>query len=207
MSAGCCDTPVTAPLNASWRKALWIALAVNALMFAAELFAGFASGSLSLRADALDFLGDSASYIISLTVVGLALRWRARAALLKGVTLLGFGAWVLISAAVAAQHGAAPEPRIMGVVGFFALAANLGVALMLYRFRAGDANMQSVWVCSRNDALGNVAVILAALGVFGTGRVWPDLVVATVMALLALFGGMQIVRVATRELNPADASP
>lgn len=201
MSAGCCEAPKDAPQTAGWRTALWIALVVNATMFVAEPHAGFSSGSVSLRADALDFLGDAANYIISLAVVGLALRWRAQAALLKGATLVGFGAWVLVSAGLAAVANVAPEPRVMGAVGFVALVANLGVALLLYRFRTGDANMQSVWVCSRNDALGNIAVMLAALGVFGTGLVWPDLAVAGIIAMLAVFGGLQIARAATRELR------
>ena len=185
MGAECCSAPLVAQPSRGWRKALWIALAVNVAMFVTELGASFTSGSISLRADALDFLGDSANYIISLVVVGLASQWRSRAALLKGATLVGFGVWVLASTVMAFFYGVAPEPRTMGIVGLCALVANVGVALLLYRFRDGDANMKSVWVCSRNDAVGNVAVMLAALGVFGTESVWPDLVVAIVIASLA----------------------
>ena len=184
-----------------WRRALWIALSVNAGMFAIELIAGLIGGSKALQADALDFLGDAANYAISLAVAGMALAWRARAALLKGVSLAFLGAYVLLATGWAAWHGSAPEAHVMGAVGIAALVANAGVALLLYRFRTGDANMRSVWICSRNDAVGNVAVVLAAAGVFGTGSAWPDLIVAGVMALLGLWGGWQIVTQAQKELR------
>lgn len=184
-----------------WRRALWIALGVNSGMFAVEMAAGLVGGSRALQADALDFLGDAANYAISLAVVGMALAWRARAALLKGTTLAVLGVYVLVATGWGAWHGSAPEARVMGAVGIAALIANAGVALMLYRFRTGDANMRSVWICSRNDAIGNVAVVLAAAGVFGTGSAWPDLIVAGVMALLGLWGGWQIVTQAQDELR------
>ena len=171
-------------------------------MFAVEFVAGSAADSRSLQADALDFLGDSANYAISLTVASMALVWRARSALLKGLTLLAFGAWVLATAILAFVNGAAPQPETMGIVGAAALIANVGVALLLYRFRTGDANMRSVWICSRNDAIGNMAVMVAALGVFRTGSAWPDLLVAGIMAALAISGGAQIVRHARDELRP-----
>lgn len=201
MSASCCSAqPQSAVNDRRWRRALWIALGVNGVMFVAEMGASFASNSLSLRADALDFLGDTANYAISLAVAGAALAWRARAALLKGATLALLGVWIIGSAVWAALHGSAPEPRTMGLVGMLALLANVGVALMLYRFRAGDANMRSVWICSRNDAIGNVAVVAAALGVFGTGTAWPDLAVAALMAMLSIWGGLQIMGQARGEL-------
>jgi len=189
-----------------WRRALWIALAVNATMFAAEIVAGIAGGSRSLQADALDFLGDAANYAISLGVAGMALTWRARAAMAKGATLVFLGAYVLLSSLWAAWHGSLPHAEIMGGVGIVALAANGMVALMLFRFRSGDANMRSVWICSRNDTIGNLAVVLAALGVFGTRSHWPDIVVAIVMATLGLWGGTQIMRQAHRELDVSAAS-
>src|SRR4051812_31501588 len=157
-----------------WRRALWIALAVNSGFFLAEIAAGVAAGSAALQADALDFFGDAANYAISLGVAGLALTWRARAAIAKGGTLIVFALWVLGSTAWHAVHGTLPRAEVMGVIGIAALLANGGVALMLYRFRAGDANMRSVWICSRNDALGNFTVMIAALGLFGTGTRWPD---------------------------------
>ena len=188
-----------------WRRALWIALAVNGGFFLAEIIAGLAAGSSALQADALDFFGDTANYAISLGVVGMALGVRARAALLKGATLLAFAFWVLGSTAWHALHGTLPQAEVMGIVGVAALLANGGVALMLYHFRSGDANMRSVWICSRNDALGNVAVVLAALGVFGTGTGWPDITVALIMGGLGLWGGGQIVRQAMDEIGHVPA--
>jgi Co/Zn/Cd efflux system component len=186
-----------------WRRALWIALAVNAGMFLLEIAAGVASGSASLQADAIDFLGDAANYAISLTVAGMALAWRTRAALAKGISLAVLAVWVLGSTVWHALTGTLPSAGTMGVVGVLALAANAGVALMLYRWRGGDANMRSVWICSRNDAIGNVAVVLAAAGVFGTGTGWPDVIVAAIMAGLGLSGGWQIIRHAVAELHVA----
>lgn len=184
-----------------WRRALWIALAVNAVMFAAEMLAGVAGGSKALQADALDFLGDAANYAISLGVVGMALAWRARAAMLKGATLAVLGIYILLFTLWSVWNGRTPEAELMGIVGVVALVANGGVALMLYRFRSGDANMRSVWICSRNDAIGNVAVVLAAVGVFGTGTAYPDLVVAAIMAALGISAGIQIMRQARGELH------
>ena len=186
-----------------WRRVLWVALVVNAGMFLVEMVAGAAADSRALQADALDFLGDAANYAVSLVVVGAALAWRARAALVKSLFMLGFAGWVFVSAITAFVSGTAPDPALMGAIGALALAANVGVALLLYRYRTGDANMRSVWICSRNDAIGNVAVMLAALGVFGTGSAWPDLIVASIMAGLALTGGLQVFRQATTELRTA----
>lgn len=191
-----------------WRRALCIALAVNAGFFLTEIMAGAAAGSAALQADALDFLGDAANYAISLGVVGLAVVWRSRAALVKGWTLIALALWVLGSTAWHAWFGTLPQAEVMGVVGAAALLANGGVALMLYRFRTGDANMRSVWVCSRNDAIGNGVVMLAAAGVFGTGTGWPDVLVAAIMGGLGLSGGLSIVRQARRELiQRAPSSP
>ncbi len=189
-----------------WRRALWIALVVNAGMFGVEIVAGITGGSKALQADALDFFGDAANYAISLGVAGMALAWRARAALLKGATLALLGLYVLAATAWSVAHGAAPQAEIMGAVGVVALLANAFVALMLYRFRTGDANMRSVWICSRNDAIGNVVVVMAAAGVFGTGTAWPDLIVAGLMAGLGLWGGFQIIAQARSELRTAAPS-
>lgn len=198
------DTPQGGNLDPRWRRALWIALVVNAGMFAVEIVAGIAGGSKALQADALDFFGDAANYAISLGVAGMALAWRARAALLKGVTLMVLGLYVLIATLWAVMSGGMPEAEIMGAVGIAALVVNAFVAVMLYRFRTGDANMRSVWICSRNDAIGNVAVVAAAAGVFGTGSAWPDLVVAGIMAGLGLWGGWQIIHQARQELINRD---
>lgn len=207
MSQHCCEheTPAAHTLQnpARYRRILWIALLINAAMFGVELLAGWRSGSLSLLADAIDFAGDALNYGVSLAVLSAALAWRARAALLKSVSMMGFGLLVLGRAAWSIWLGSVPDAATMGVVGFLALAANVAVAWMLYAFREGDANMRSVWLCSRNDAIGNIAVMLAALGVLGTGSGWPDLLVAVGMAALALQGGWQVWRQARGELAGA----
>jgi Co/Zn/Cd efflux system component len=210
--SGCCsnehcpaETPDKALNSPAWQRALWVALGVNAAMFAGEIGAGVAAGSASLQADALDFLGDAANYAISLGVAGMGLAWRARTALVKGWGLMALGAWVIGSTGWHAYADTLPEAEVMGVVGILALAANAGVALMLYRFRTGDSNMRSVWICSRNDAIGNLAVIVAAAGVFGTGTGWPDLIVAAIMASLSISGGWQIVRHARGEIRSTRA--
>jgi Co/Zn/Cd efflux system component len=185
----------------AYRKILWFSLIVNAAMFFIESAAGFKSDSVSLLADAIDFLGDAANYGVSLAVLSMAMAWRSKAALLKGTCMLGFGLFVLGRAVWAAKMGAVPEAATMGSIGFLALVANVVVALMLYRYRTGDANMRSVWLCSRNDAFGNIAVMLAALGVFGTGTAWPDLAVAAGMAGLAIWGGWSVIQHARLELK------
>jgi len=189
-----------------WRRVLWIALSLNAAMFGVEIVAGVMAHSRSLQADALDFLGDTANYAISLGVAGLALQWRARAALLKGLTILVFGFGVMTSAVWGLAHGSLPDPFAMGIVGLVALVVNVTVALMLYRYRTGDANMRSVWICSRNDAINNILVIAAGLAVLWTGSGLPDLLVAFVMAALGIIGGWQIVRQSALEIRDDRAS-
>lgn len=208
MAGGCCGGCEAPPArqDKAWRRVLWIALAINATMFAVEIVAGVAASSAALRADALDFLGDSANYAISLGVAGLALQWRARAALLKGASLFLLGLWVLGSTVWMALTGTLPRAETMGIVGGIALVANLVCALLLWRHRDGDANRRSVWICSRNDAIGNVAVVAAAFGVLGTGTAWPDLIVAVILAGLGVSGGWQIMRQARGELSSIDAS-
>ena len=191
--------------NPAWRRALWIALVLNLAMFVVELAAGLQADSVSLLADAVDFAGDAANYGLSLAVLGMAVVWRSRAALVKGLSMTAYGLFVIGKAAWVLHSGTVPEPLTMGVVGAIALVVNTGVAVLLYTFRTGDANMRSVWLCSRNDALSNLAVMLAALGVFGTGSAWPDLVVAGVMAVLALSAGVTVVREARRELAAVPA--
>lgn len=205
MSACCnhCAPPPPPHKNSPYRRVLWIALAVNALMFAVEIATGIGADSASLLADAMDFLGDAANYAISLWVLGLGLSLRARAAQLKAWSMAIFGIGVLASVAWHAATGSLPGAPTMGAVGALALAANLAVAGLLYAWRDGDSNMRSVWLCSRNDALGNLAVMLAALGVFGTGQAWPDLIVAILMAGLALSGAWQILGQARQELRTA----
>lgn len=205
MSAHCCEHDTPAPTQIAnlprYRRVLWIALLVNAAMLAVEIVAGVAAGSVSLLADAIDFAGDALNYGVSLAVLTAALAWRARMALLKAVSMMGFGLFVLLRAVWSVWGGGVPDPATMGLVATLALASNVGVAAMLYAFREGDANMRSVWLCSRNDAIGNLAVMAAALGVFGTGTAWPDLVVAMLMATLALHGGWQVWHQARSELH------
>ncbi|NDY90252.1 cation transporter [Ideonella livida] len=204
MSASCC-APLPPSADPRFRRALWIALWVNALMFVVESWAGWASGSVALLADAVDFFGDAVNYGVSLAVLGMTVAVRARTAQFKAICMAGFGVLVLGRALWAWQTGSMPEPATMGVLATLALLANVGVALLLYRHRTGDANMRSVWICSRNDAVGNVAVGLAALGVLGTGSPWPDLGVAAFMAVLALSGAATVWRQATTELATAAA--
>jgi Co/Zn/Cd efflux system component len=209
MSESCCGhqaAPDTHRGDAGYRRVLWAVLAINALMFCVEVGAGLAAGSASLQADALDFLGDAGNYVISLAVVGMVLRYRAMAALAKGATMGVFGLWVIGVTAWHAVHGTLPEAFTMGAVGLGALAANAASFGLLWAYRRGDANMRSAWVCTRNDVLGNLAVLLAALGVFGTGTGWPDLIVAAVMAGLALQGAALVLRQARVELR-ASISP
>jgi Co/Zn/Cd efflux system component len=203
VSASCCScsTPAKPVVDPRYRRALWIALVSNAAMFAVEFGASWASGSVSLLADSIDFLGDAGNYALSLAVLAMALPVRARAAAFKAACMGAFGVFVLARAGWGLNAGVPPEPVTMGAVGVVALAVNAGVAWMLYRFRTGDANMRSVWICSRNDALGNVAVMLAAAGVFGTGSAWPDLLVAAAMGLLALAGSWTVLRQARVELR------
>ncbi|EXJ16418.1 cation transporter [Imhoffiella purpurea] len=213
MGAGCCDSVCSAPamVGSRFRKALWVALIVNAAMFGVEVVGGLHAGSVSLLADAIDFAGDAANYGISLAVLSMGLLWRSRAALVKGLSMAVFGVFILGKIAWGALAGVPPEPVTMGLIAVLALLANAGVAFMLYAYREGDANQRSVWLCSRNDAIGNVAVLLAAAGVFGTGSAWPDLIVALVMAGLALSSGLAVVRHAREELRtasvPQTASP
>jgi len=201
MSEICCHPPlVERNSSREYRRVLWIVLGVNLLMFMVEMIAGFSARSVSLQADSLDFLGDTANYGISLFVAGMALRRRAMAALGKGLTMGLFGIWVLASSVWKVFGGAPPEPVTMGVVGFTALAANALCFALLSAYRSGDSNMRSVWLCSRNDLIGNCAVVAAAIGVAGTGAVWPDVLVAALMAGLALHGTVVIVTQARAEL-------
>ena len=207
MSAHCCDHDHgAASASPVYRRVLWVALAINLTMFAVEIGAGFAAQSASLLADSLDFLGDAANYGISLLVIGLALRWRARASLVKAATMGAFGLWVAATTIQHALAGTLPAAPMMGAVGVVAFAANFGVALLLWRWRDGDSNMRSVWICTRNDAIGNLAVIAAALGVFGSGSGWPDYLVATIMSSLALWGAATIIRGALGELRQPESA-
>jgi Co/Zn/Cd efflux system component len=206
MAECCCPPPLNLDPhrgNQAYRRVLWAVLAINAVMFLVEIGAGLAAGSAALQADALDFLGDSANYAISLFVVGLALRYRAMAALVKGATMGVFGFWVIATVVWHVLHGTLPYAFTMGAVGLAALIANAASFGLLWAYRSGDSNMRSAWICTRNDVLGNVAVLLAAAGVFGTGTGWPDVIVAAIMAALALQGAAVVARQAAEELRRA----
>jgi HflK protein len=193
-------------LSADYKRRLWIVIAINAAMFVVEIAAGALAGSRALQADALDFLGDAATYAISLAVIGASVRVRARAAFVKGVSLTLMGLWVFGATAYHVLVLGVPRAEIMGAIGFLALAANVASVVILLRYKDGDANVRSVWLCSRNDAIGNVAVMLAGLGVWATATRWPDLIVAAIMAGLFLWSSAQILRQAVRELRTGEIS-
>jgi Co/Zn/Cd efflux system component len=197
----CASASIQAPASGKFRRALWIALVVNLAMFFVEIGAGWQAKSVSLLADAIDFAGDAGNYAISLVVLGMAATWRSRSALWKGWAMVAFGIAVAAKALWNIAQGAVPEALTMGAIGFLALAANVGVALLLYAYRNGDANMRSVWLCTRNDAIGNAVVMVAALGVFGTGTLWPDVAAAALMATLAIHSGTRVIRQARGELE------
>ena len=201
-----CEVATPEATDPRFRRILWVALTVNALMFLVEIAGSLLSGSMALQADALDFLGDSFNYAISLAVLGMGLRARASAALVKGATMAAFGLWIIGSTVYRLWTGVPPDAGVMGIVGLLALAANVGVAVALFRYRGGDSNMRSIWLCSRNDAFGNIAVIGAAAGVFATGARWPDLLIAAVVAGLNLSAAAQVARQAMGELALARGS-
>jgi len=200
-----CGSAVAA--QGQYRTVLWIVLGINAVMFAVEICAGLVAGSAALLADALDFFADAANYAISLFVLGMALAWRARAALVKGLSMAAFGLWVIGTVVWHAFQGTVPDWTLMGKVGAVALVANAACLVLLYAWRNGDANMRSVWICSRNDVVANCAVLAAAFGVFGTGRGWPDFTVAAIMAVLALQGAWMVIRAARAELEQDAVTP
>lgn len=202
--AGCgCETTARAVETGSpaFRRAVWIVLALNAGMFGLEVVQGQLAGSMALQADALDFAGDSATYGLSLFALGQGAAFRSKAALVKGVSLGLMGVYVLAASLWRTFVEGAPDALTMGWVGALALATNVTAALLLLRFRDGDANVRSVWLCSRNDAIGNVAVLCAAGVVAFTGAKWADLAVAGIMAGLFLSTAWQITRQARGELR------
>ena len=202
MGADCCGHGAKFDgLSADYKRRLWLVIAINSGMFLGEMAAGALAGSQALKADALDFLGDSLTYGMSLAVIGAAVSVRAWAALAKALSLTLMGLWVFGSTAYHVLVLGVPKAEIMGIVGLLALAANVASVLVLMRYKDGDANVRSVWLCSRNDAIGNVAVMLAAAGVWAAASRWPDLAVAGIMAGLFLWSSAQILRQSVRELR------
>ena len=205
MGAICCHhdhdhEPSHSP-DPKYRRILWVALIINALMFVVEIIFSQRANSVSLLADSIDFLGDAANYGISIWVLAMSVQARAKASLVKAASMGIFGIAVLAHAVWNAVSGVVPDAHTMTLIGFLALAANVSVAIMLYAYRNGDSNMRSVWLCTRNDALGNIAVVLAAVGVFGTGTGWPDFIVAAIMGTLALTASVQVIKQARQELH------
>jgi Co/Zn/Cd efflux system component len=186
-------------LSDDYKRRLWAVIAINAAMFAVEMTAGQMAHSQALKADALDFFGDALTYGISLAVIGASVRVRSTAALAKGFSLLAMGLWVFGSTLYQLLVLGVPQAQVMGAIGFLALAANLASVGLLMRYKDGDANVRSVWLCSRNDAIGNIAVMLAAAGVWASDTGWPDLLVAGLMAGLFLSSAFQIIVQAWRE--------
>lgn len=204
MGESCCNNVCSVELaktSASFKRVLWIALILNIAMFFVEILFGTLAHSLSLKADAIDFLGDSANYFATLFVINSAIETRAKISLLKAASMFGFGMWVLVEAIIRFQSPELPHSFTMSWVGSLALAVNASVAYLLYKFRGGDSNMQSVWLCSRNDAIGNIAVVLASAGVYFLGNKWPDLIVALFMATLAVHSSWKVLKVASAELK------
>lgn len=204
MGDSCCENVCKVEINEtnkSFKTVVWIALILNLSMFFVEVIFGVLSHSLSLKADAIDFLGDSANYFATLFILNSAIQTRAKISLLKAAFMFGFGAWVLTEALIRFQSPEIPHSFTMSWVGGLALAVNAFVAYLLYQFRGGDSNMQSVWLCSRNDAIGNVAVLLAAVGVHYLSSKWPDLLVAVFMAAMAVQSSFQVFKIASAELQ------
>jgi len=205
MADSCCGANVRFDgLDPRYKRVLWIVIAINAAMFVVEIAAGRIAGSQALQADALDFLGDTLTYGLSLAVIGRSVQTRSYAALFKGLSLTVMGLWVFGSTLYHVLVLGVPRAEIMGVIGFMALAANVASVLLLLRYKDGDANVRSVWLCSRNDAIGNVAVMGAALAVWGTTSAWPDLLVAAIMAGLFLWSSAQILQQGWREYRAGE---
>ena len=207
MSASCCGPTIKInEVNKNFKKILWIALVLNFGMFILENFQGLLSHSLSLRADAIDFLGDSANYFVTLFVLSAAVRTKATVSLTKALFMFGFGIWVLIEAIIRFNSNTVPDSFTMSWVGVLALVVNAVVALLLYKFRDGDSNMQSVWLCSRNDAIGNIAVVLASVGVYYYSSKWPDLIVALFMASLSVSASFKVLVLVKKEFKSTEVS-
>lgn len=196
-----CCAPAHKPKTQSLNRVLWIALALNFIMFLIEFGSSFVADSQSLKADSLDFLGDSANYAISLFVIGFSLTNRAKASIIKAVSMGALGVWVAVEIVLSIYKGAAPNSELMTWLGFAGLAVNGFVTWLLYQFREGDSNMRSVWLCSRNDAIGNIAVIGAAYAVSYFQTYWPDLIVAGLMAYLAISASIKIIKLAMAEIE------
>lgn len=195
-----CNSDEQSDVSVEYRKVLWICLVANAVMFIAQMIASYAAHSVSLLANSADFFSDAANYGISLYVLNLSLRQKAKASLFKGISLGLVGVWVAFEALHHALTPELPKPLLMTIISMVALAVNVGCAVLLYKYRGGDSNRESVWICSRNDAIGNIAVMIAAAGVFASSTIWPDIIVAAILGWLALSGAVRIIKSAKKEL-------
>lgn len=205
MSGNCCSHNAKFDgTSEGFKRALWWVIAINAVMFAVEMFGGAMAGSQALKADALDFLADAATYGLSLWAIGRSVRTRSNAAMIKGISLLLMGGWVFCSSIYQIMILQLPTASLMSVIGVLALIANVVSVLILVRYKDGDANVRSVWLCSRNDAISNVAIIIAAVVVWYTQSAWPDLIVAIFMAGLFTRSAIQILKQAWSERNNQD---
>ena len=198
-----CNSNEQPSVSVEYRKVLWICLVANAVMFIVQMIASYAAHSVSLLANSADFLSDAANYGISLYVLNLSLRQKAKASLFKGISLGLVGLWVAFETLHHSLQPELPEPLIMTLISIVALVVNVGCAVLLYKYRGGDSNRESVWICSRNDAIGNIAVMIAAAGVFASNTKWPDILVAAILGWLAISGAIRIIKSAKKELNDA----
>lgn len=199
----CCEVR---PIEGRQRRVLRWVLAINAAMFVVELGAGFLARSTALVADSADMLGDAIVYGFSLYVVARGPAWQARGALLKGGVMAAFGVGVLLEVGAKLARGVTPDAALMSGVGLLALGANASALFLLWGHRADDLNMRSVWLCSRNDVLANLGVLVAALGVHVTGGAWPDILVGLAIAALFLASAAHVVRTARASLPIAARS-
>lgn len=199
-----CDNMKFDGISSSYKRILWVVIFINAFMFIIEFSAGFMANSKALQADALDFLGDTLTYTITFLVIGHSVKWRSGAALIKGISLLFMGLWVAGSTFYNVFFAQIPNETIMGSIAISAFIANVVCALLLMRYRDGDANVRSVWLCSRNDAINNLLVLIAAGVVYITQSHWPDLIVAFLMSIIFLHSAALIIKQAWKEWRDAD---
>ncbi|MBX7147330.1 MAG: cation transporter [Alphaproteobacteria bacterium] len=196
-----CCLPETNPTDHKYRLVLWIVLILNFTMFGIEFVYGLHANSASLLSDSLDFLGDGINYTITLLVISHSLYIRAKASIVKAIMMLAFAFFVFSRMVMQMIMQSIPQVDTMGILGIFAFVINMVALFLLYHYRHGDSNKQAAWLCSRNDALGNLAVLLAAVGVFFTKTNWPDLIVALIMIILAVKTSWYILKLAYHELQ------
>lgn len=198
---GCCSNEDEIQLmKQSHGRVLWIVLAINASMFLVELVVGVLSQSTALMADSLDMLGDALVYSFSLFVLGKGIKWEAKASVLKGVIMLSFGIGVLAEAVYKILNPVVPEAGSMGITGAAALVMNSICFYLLWKHRGDNLNMQSTWVCSRNDLIGNVGVIIASGLTAVTASKWPDIAIGLSIAAMFVNSAIQVLREAKSAL-------